>query len=101
MAVGSTYNDGLGEPTIVWGNAESNAYLDWNRPNAVSIKTRCYHPLTAVTPVCMKLRCPPIVAGIGRTITYSIENPYATEFVSDAGLKVYEEGARADFTCDM
>ena len=39
------------------------------------------NPLDAIIPICMKMRCPPIAPGPGRTITYSIDP--TSEFVSD------------------
>lgn len=37
--------------------------------------------MEAVIPVCIKLRCLPIAVQVGRTITYSIASPHASEFV--------------------
>jgi hypothetical protein len=80
---------------MTYSNAAENPYSDWNYLAAGTTGTKtCFKPLEAVIPVCMKLRCPPITPQVGRDITYSIDS---TEFIAAGGI--YEEGARADFSC--
>jgi hypothetical protein len=61
---------------------------------------RCFEPFEAVIPVCVKLRCPSIVEQWGRDVTYSMPAQVydiQNEFVAAFGI--YEQGARADFSC--